>query len=236
MSYGRDICTRGLAYSFEKDHPVLAGIDLDVSGGEVVAVLGPNGAGKSTLLRLMAGLLEPSSGSVKVGGVDVHGKKGSEARMRVGLLFQDPDDQIFMPRVWDDVAFGPINQGLGEDEVIKRVEEAMALAGITGYGDRVPHHLSFGEKKRAAIAGVLAMKPDILLLDEPTANLDPRGRRELLETIKGLGCTTIIATHDIEAAFRVADRAYILKKTIIGEGKLEDLMGDGELMERASLV
>lgn len=236
MSGGLVIEVRELEYSYEDGSPALDGISLDVSSGEIVAVLGPNGAGKSTLLRLLAGLLDPKKGSVQVDGIDIHGKKGDEARRKVGLLFQDPDDQIFMPRVWDDVAFGPINLRLEKDEVERRVEEAMSLAGLTGYEDRVPHHLSFGEKKRVAIAGVLAMKPDILLLDEPTANLDPRGRRELVETVKGLGCTIIIATHDLEAASLVADRAYILSREIIGEGTIDELMADKCLMERADLI
>ena len=153
----------------------------------------------------------------------------------VGFLFQDPDDQIFMPNVWDDVAFGPINMGLGAEEVKERVREAMAMAGILGYEERAPHHLSFGEKKRVAIAGVLAMRSPILLLDEPTANLDPQGRRDLMKILDSLSQTVVLATHDLSVAFELTDRVIVLKKRKIFDGDPGELVERPEILSEASL-
>ena len=166
-------------YRYPESQPALQDVNLRIAPGEKVALVGPNGAGKSTLLHLMAGLFRPSAGAVEVGGVRSSKKEAPQVRRQVGFLFQDPDDQIFMPSVFEDVAFGPINMKLSEEEVKQRVAKAMADCGISDFGDRVPHRLSLGEKKRVAMAGLLAMSPDILLLDEPTANLDPLGRRDL---------------------------------------------------------
>jgi cobalt/nickel transport system ATP-binding protein len=154
------------------------------------------------------------------------------------MLFQDPDDQIFMPRVWDDVAFGPINLGLDEKAVKKRVKRALEAAGLHGYDDRVPHRLSYGEKKRVAFAGVLAMEPEILLLDEPTANLDPRNRRDLLkmvDTLNKRGTTVVTATHDMEAIAELADRVYVLNRTVIRQGTVREIFMDPKLLEAHNL-
>jgi cobalt/nickel transport system ATP-binding protein len=214
---------KSVSYAYEDATAALEGVSMELGEGECVAILGPNGAGKSTLLKLMTRLLEPTSGVVETGG------KG------VGIIFQDPDDQIFMPRVWDDIAFGPINLGLDRAEVERRVEKAMGTAGLAGYEERVPHHLSYGERKRVAIAGVLAMEPDILLLDEPTANLDPRGRRAIMEFIGGLGISVVLATHDIEAAAEMADRIYVLDRKVLAQGTSRDILTDAKLLESAGL-
>ncbi len=213
-------------------------VDIALRRGETVVVLGPNGAGKTTLLHLLAGLEPPTTGSVTLKGRPLTSKgmgRSSAPPGSVGLLFQDPDDQLFMPRVLDDVAFGPLNMDLPEDEVRRRVRKAMKEAGIEGFDDRLPHHLSTGEKKRVAIAGVLAMRPRVLLLDEPTANLDPRGRRELLELIRGLGTTVLIATHDVDAAVELADRVVVLDGTVLREGSPVEVFADTRLLERAGL-
>ena len=165
---------RNVSYRYPDGTRALENVNIVIEAGERVSLVGPNGAGKSTLLHMLDALYIPTEGTLEIAGIVVNKKTAAQATMKAGLLFQDPDDQVFMPRVWDDVAFGPINMGLGEPEVRKRVERSMALAGVTDYADRVPHHLSFGEKKRVAIAGLLAMEPQIYLLDEPTANLDPR--------------------------------------------------------------
>ncbi len=197
----------GISYKYGDEAPALDGVDMEIACGECVAVLGHNGAGKSTLLKIMAGLLDPGSGALEIKGEKLTRKNADFLRQSIGILFQDPDDQIFMPRVWDDVAFGPLNQGFTGQELDARVRDALKITGLEDFAERVPHHLSYGEKKRVAIAGILAMKPEILLLDEPTANLDPVGRRELLALLKGLGCTIIMATHDMEAA---ADRKSVV--------------------------
>ena len=186
----------------------------------------------------MAGLKPAGSGSVRLFGETLCKKNGDLLRKRLGILFQDPDDQIFMPRVWDDVAFGPINQGLGADEVGRRVRNALKDAGLAGYDDRVPHHLSYGEKKRVAFAGVLAMRPKIILLDEPTANLDPRNRRALIGLVNRMnrrGATVITATHDMGAVSELADRVYVLNRTILREGPVREIFEDSELLRRNNL-
>lgn len=223
----------GISYKYEDGILALENVDMEVPEGQCVAILGPNGAGKSTLLKIMAGLLPPAKGKVHVSGKEV-GEKGT-ASNGVGIVFQDPDDQIFMPRVWDDIAFGPINLGLAKDEVEKRVEAAMRISGIEGFSDRVPHHLSYGEKKRVAMAGILAMEPKILLLDEPTANLDPEGRSGIMKFIKGLGCTVVLATHDIEAAAAMADKIYLLDGKVLAHGDTREILANRALMESAGL-
>ena len=161
-------------YRYPEADIAIENIDLEIEKGERVALVGPNGAGKSTLLHIMAGLFFPTSGKAWINDVELSRKSAPRARKGVGLLFQDPDDQIFMPTVYEDVTFGPINLGLKEEEVHRRAIKAMELAGVADYGERVPHRLSTGEKKRVAIAGLLAMSPPTLLMDEPTANLDPQ--------------------------------------------------------------
>jgi cobalt/nickel transport system ATP-binding protein len=183
----------------------------------------------------MAGLFLPTEGSLSIRGELVTKKNLVKARSNVGLLFQDPDDQIFMPTVWDDVAFGPINIGLDQATVEERVAEAIEMAGIQGYEQRVPHHLSFGEKKRVAIAGVLAMKPSILLLDEPTANLDPQGRRDLMEILDSLEATQVFATHDFSVAYELTAQAVLLMRSIIFQGTFRELVEKPDILKQANL-
>lgn len=222
-------------FRYEDNTLALEGINLGIDKGERVAILGPNGAGKSTLLKLAAGLLFPGEGKVKLFGEALTKKSAYNLRKHVGILFQDPDDQIFMPKVWDDVAFGPINLGYGAEKVRTLVNHALTDSGLKGFEDRVPHHLSYGEKKRVAIAGILAMKPEILLLDEPTANLDPKGRIELMDIIKKSCETLVIATHDVNIAAQIADRGIVLNKKLIANGPMKELFSDAELLKENSL-
>ena len=224
-----------VSYVYPDGIRALEKIDLTIGQGERVALVGPNGAGKSTLLRIMAALNFPTGGTVEIIGERVTKRDAERLRRQIGFLFQDPDDQIFMPTVWDDVAFGPINMQLNPDEVGKRVKDAMSFAGIDGYEQRVPHHLSFGEKKRVAIAGVLAMKAPILLLDEPTANLDPQGRRDLIKILQSLPGTILLATHDLSVASELADRVVVLKKTKLYDGDIRTLLENPLTLSQANL-
>jgi cobalt/nickel transport system ATP-binding protein len=199
-----------LSFEYGNGLSALSGISLEVSKGETVVLIGPNGAGKSTLLLLMRGLLGALDGRVQIAGEPLDSKKRVEALAgKVGLLFQNPDDQLFCTTVFDDVAFGPINMGLGREQVKERVEKALSAVGLSGYENRVPHHLSGGEKRRVSLATVYSMHPDILLLDEPTSYLDPRARHEVIKLIHEFPGTKIIATHDFELILKAADRAVL---------------------------
>ena len=188
---------RGLAFRYPGSQQALFGVDLHVHAGERVALLGPNGAGKTTLVLHLNGVLRAGAGTVSVSGLSVDDANLAEIRRRVGIVFQDPDDQLFMPTVRDDVAFGPANLGLRGAELEARVAMALAAVGVADLADRVPHHLSFGQRRRVAIATVLAMEPDILVLDEPTSNLDPASRRELADILRALPVTVLMVTHDL---------------------------------------
>ncbi len=224
-----------VSYVYSDGIKAIENVSFSVGRGERVALVGPNGAGKSTLLRILAGLYFPTSGTAEIAGTPLTKKEAEGLRRKVGFLFQDPDDQIFMPTVWDDVAFGPINLGLVEEEVRERVANAMSMTGIEGYEERVPHHLSFGEKKRVAIAGVLAMRAPILLLDEPTANLDPQGRRDLVKILDSLSETVVLATHDLSVAFELTQRAIVLKRTKIFDGSPRELVERSDILAEANL-
>lgn len=216
--------------------PALSALSLSIRSGERIALMGPNGAGKSTLLQLMAGLLAPSRGVVRWRGQRLP-RRPMPLHAGIGLLFQNPDDQLVLPQVGEDVALGPRNLGLTEDEVQARVREALARVGLDGFDDRLSHTLSRGEKQRAALAGVLATNPRVLLLDEPTASLDPAGRRSLLELLATLasGTTLVIATHDAGAAARLAQRVVVLDRRLLGQGAAAHIFADGELLARARL-
>jgi len=227
-------------YAYPDGSKALDGVSLKVVKGERVAVLGPNGAGKSTLLMLIDGLYTPSKGSVEVLGMPVEGRNLAQIRRRVGLVFQEPDNQLFCPTLWEDVTFGPLNMGLPEDEVRRRAGDALKAVRLEGFGGKPPHHLSVGEKRRAAIATVLAMKPDVLILDEPTANLDPESRVELVRLLndlhKGGEITLIVATHDVNFVPAVAGRVYVLNRgRTVAEGVVRDIFSNFELMKKASL-
>jgi cobalt/nickel transport system ATP-binding protein len=200
--------------------------------GERVALLGPNGAGKTTLVMHLNGILLSDQGIVKVAGIKVDKENLFEVRKRVGLVFQDPDDQLFMTTVRDDVAFGPSNIGIQGEELNKVVDYALDQVKMKEFADRPPHHLSFGQRRRVAVATVLAMKPDILVLDEPSSNLDPASRRELAEILLNLDVTIFMVTHDLPYALEICPRAAILNNgKIVADGNTRDLLGDEELME-----
>lgn len=229
---------KDLSFIYPNGNLALENISLDISEGESVAIIGPNGAGKSTLLLHLNGILKGEKGNVEIFGDDTLDGDIREIRRRVGIVFQDPDDQLFMPTVFDDVAFGPINLGLAEKEVNERVFKALSMVGLDGYGDKCPHNLSFGEKKRLCLATILSMDPDILVLDEPASNLDPRSRQELIGTIKKLkqeGKTIITATHDVNAVAEIADRIYVLNKRILAEGATRDIFSRTELLRGEGL-
>jgi len=193
----------GVRFAYPDGQVALDGVDLEVAAGERVAVLGPNGAGKSTLVLHLNGILTPQAGTVEVGGAPVERATLAEVRRRVALVFQDPDDQLFMPTVADDVAFGPAHAGLRGPELEARVAAALEAVGLPGLGARAPHHLSLGQRRRAAVATVLALRPELLVLDEPTANLDPAARRELAEVLTALDLTTVVVTHDLPYALQL---------------------------------
>ncbi|MGW5365664.1 energy-coupling factor ABC transporter ATP-binding protein [Actinopolymorpha pittospori] len=222
----------GLAYAYPDGHQALYGVDLSLARGERVALLGPNGAGKTTLVLHLNGILTAGLGSVHVDGMLVGKETLREVRRRVGVVFQDPDDQLFMPTVRDDVAFGPANLGMRGAELDARVDEALDLVGMRAYADRPPHHLSFGQRRRVAVATVLAMRPSVLVLDEPSSNLDPASRRELAEILTALDVTVLMVTHDLPYALQLCERSVILDEgTIVADGSTRDLLADADLME-----
>ena len=220
-----------LAFAYPDGHQALFGVTLRVERGERVALLGPNGAGKTTLVLHLNGVLTAGAGEVRVAGLPVTRQHLKEIRRRVGIVFQDPDDQLFMPTVFEDVAFGPANLGLRGQELETRVERALAAVGMEAYRQRPPHHLSFGQRRRVAIATVLAMEPEILVLDEPSSNLDPAGRRELAEILERLGITMLMVTHDLPYALQLCPRSLIMNGgAITADGPTAELMADDELM------
>jgi cobalt/nickel transport system ATP-binding protein len=224
------IRARGLEYRYPTGRRALCGIDLEVGHGERVAVLGPNGAGKTTFMLHLNGL-RTGTGSLEVAGLAVAPGTLHELRARVGLVFQDPDDQLFMPTVREDVAFGPLNMGLSRGEVNARVAEALAAVRMSHVADRAPYQLSMGERRRVAIATVLAMDPDLLVLDEPSANLDPRARRELLEVLERIERTLLVTTHDLPLAAELCERAVILAAgRVVGDGPCAEILADEELL------
>ena len=226
---------RDLHYRYPDGREALRGIDLRVGHGERVAVLGPNGAGKTTFVFHLNALLQ-GSGQLEVAGITVGGKTVRELRTRVGLVFQDPDDQLFMPTVREDVAFGPLNQGLTPAEALRRVDEALDAVRMSHAADRAPHQLSMGERRRVAIATVLAMRPQLLVLDEPTANLDPRARRELLTVLDQIERTMLVVTHDLPFAAALCERAVILSRgRIAADGPCTTILADEHLLARHDL-
>ena len=232
------ISIKNLTYNYPDGTNALENISLEILKGESVAILGPNGAGKSTLLLHLNGILKGNNGIIKIFNNDLKNKKKEEIIREVGVVFQDPDCQLFMPTVFDDVAFGPINMNLPEDEVRDRVCDALKKVNMSDYKDKCPHHLSFGEKKKISFAGVLSMNPEIVVLDEPTANLDPRSRRDLIEIIKKLkneGKTLVIATHDLNAIPEIVDKIYVLNKTLIAGGTAREIFLNTKLLKSQNL-
>ncbi|WP_338824438.1 Energy-coupling factor transporter ATP-binding protein EcfA3 [Moorella humiferrea] len=225
-----------LKYKYPDGHQALNGVAFRITHGESVAIIGANGAGKSTLLLHLVGVLFPEEGEIRIGEIPVTRKTLPLIRQRVGMVFQDPDDQLFMPTVYDDVAFGPRNLKLPEEEVEKRVVASLDTVGILHLKDRPPYKLSGGEKRAAAIATVLAMNPDILVMDEPTSSLDPRSRRRLISLLKGFTHTKIIATHDLDMVFELCERTIVLKDgRVMADGRTEKIISDAALMEECGL-
>ncbi|KJS16387.1 MAG: cobalt ABC transporter ATPase [Peptococcaceae bacterium BRH_c4b] len=227
-----------LYYSYRDGTEALRGLSLYVDENERVALLGPNGAGKSTLLLHLNGINLPGQGVVRVLGKEINSKTEKWVRTKVGLVFQDPDDQVFSYTVHEDVAFGPRNMGLSPPEVEERVEQALEAVGMSNYAGHPPYHLSYGQKKRVAIAGVLAMGPPVIVLDEPMAYLDPRGKETLLEILNRLhksGATIIIATHDVDFAAEWADRVVIIKDGRTLRQGDTSLLTDEEVVSEAHL-
>jgi cobalt/nickel transport system ATP-binding protein len=225
------ISVRGLRFAYPDGRVALDGVDLDVGAGERVAVLGPNGAGKTTLALHLNGIHTPQHGTVAVGGLPVTRDNLARVRQRVGIVFQDPDDQLFMPTVADDVAFGPAHAGLRDAELDGRVAAALAAVDMDAHRDATPHHLSFGQRRRVAIATVLASRPDVLVLDEPTANLDPAARRELTDVLDSLDITLLVVTHDLPYAHELCSRAVILDGgRVTADGPTGDILADIELL------
>jgi len=232
---------RALVFRWPGGGRGLEGLDLAVSRGRTLAVLGPNGAGKSTLLLHLNGTLRPESGEVRLEGTPAgYGRAALSAwRRRVGLVLQDPDDQLFAASVAEDVSFGPLNLGLPPDEAAGRVSEALAALGISDLAERAPHHLSFGQKKRVAIAGAVAMRPEILLLDEPLAGLDPRSGLRLRVLLAGLaaaGTTLVLTTHDVDLAWALADEvALFVAGRTLRQGPAAEVLADRALLAEAGL-
>jgi energy-coupling factor transporter ATP-binding protein EcfA2 len=249
---------RDLSYRYPDGLQALRGIDLTIMPGETVALVGPNGAGKSTLLLHLNGLLpgrgqgspgpthahgprlrEPGRNGVPhvwIDGLEVNARNAPEVRRRVGLVFQDPDDQLFSTTVIEDVAFGPLNLGLGAAEARRIAGDCLGRVDLADAADRAPHHLSFGERKRVCLAGVLACSPSILVLDEPTANLDPRGRRRFIQLIRGLPATKLIATHDLEMVLELCNRTILLDAgRVVANGLSRNVLGDPNLLEAHGL-
>ncbi len=221
----------GLAYAYPDGHQALFGVDFSVARGERVALLGPNGAGKTTLVLHLNGILTAGAGSVAVAGMPVDKRNMAEIRRRVGIVFQDPDDQLFMPTVREDVAFGPAAAGVKGPELEACVDRALDLVGMGEFKDRPPHHLSFGQRRRVAVATVLAMEPEILVLDEPSSNLDPASRRELADILRSLDVTVLMVTHDLPYALELCSRALILSDGVIAaDGPTAELLSDEALM------
>ncbi len=216
-----------LHFSYPDGFEALHGIDLRLARGEKAALVGPNGAGKSTLMLHLNGIHLPSHGSVRIAGEAVSRSTVKRIRAAVGLVFQEPDDQLFSPTVFDDVAFGPLHMGVPEAEIHDRVERALSAVGMAGFERRLPHRLSLGQRKRVALATVLSMDPTVLVFDEPSAGLDPRGRRELIGLLRSLTQTLLVSTHDMRLVAEVFPRVIVMDGgTIVGDGRTEQVLAD----------
>ena len=232
---------RNICYSYGDDTQALKNVNLKINNGEMVAILGKNGAGKSTLFLHFNGIYEPDSGEILIDGEKLKYNKKAllKCRQKVGIVFQNPDNQIFAPSVEEDVAFGPLNLKLPMDEVQRRVEDALKRVGMEGFEKKAPHHLSGGQKKRVAIAGILAMKPEIMILDEPTAGLDPQGAIKIMNLLSQLnseGITIVISTHDVDSISQYVNKIFVMADgEIIGDGTPKEIFSNEELIKKANL-
>jgi cobalt/nickel transport system ATP-binding protein len=233
---GRWVEVEHLHFSYPDGFEALAGVHLRIARGEKVALVGPNGAGKSTLMLHFNGINLPSHGVVRIGGTVVDRKSVKRIRAEVGLVFQDPDDQLFSPTVFEDVAFGPLHMGVPESEIHDRVERALAAVGMPGFERRLPHRLSLGQRKRVALATVLSMDPSVLVFDEPSAGLDPRGRRELISLLRTLDQTLLVSTHDMRLVAEVFPRVVVMDGgLIVGDGPTAEILADDAFLEEHGL-
>jgi cobalt transport protein ATP-binding subunit len=229
------LAVKQLSFSYPDGHQALKNVSLGIAPGEKVALVGPNGAGKSTLMLHLNGLLQ-GQGTIEVAGLPVVKGHFPIIRSKVGMVFQNPDDQLFSPTVFDDVAFGPLHMGLPEAEIRQRVAKALSLVGMDGFEDRLSHHLSLGQKKRVAIATVLSMDPEILVLDEPSAGLDPRARRALINLLHDLPLTMLVSSHDMLMVRELFPRMIIMDEGhVVADGETAVLLSDVELLERHGL-
>ena len=227
---------RHLHFAYPDGFEALRGVDLHIEPGEKVALVGPNGAGKSTLMLHLNGIHEPTHGTVEIGGTLVDRRSVRRIRAEVGLVFQDPDDQLFSPTVFEDVAFGPIHLGRPVGEIHDRVERALAAVGMSGFERRIPHRLSLGQRKRVALATVLSMDPSVLVFDEPSAGLDPRGRRELIEVLRALDQTLLVSTHDMRLVEEVFGRTVVMDDgLVVGDGPTATILADVPFLEAHGL-
>lgn len=233
------VSVEDVKFSYPAGVSALKGVSLEIKKGEKVAILGPNGSGKSTLILLIAGLLNPTKGQIKVFGQPTTSKDFPKLRSRIGLVFQDPDDQLFTPTVREDVEYGPKNLGLPAKVISERCDHILEDIGISHLKDRPPHRLSFGEKKKVSLATALILRPELLILDEPTANLDLLSRRALIDLLNELnaeGTTIVISTHDVEALPELADRVIVVSHgSLLGRGEMHKVLQDAALLESAGL-
>ena len=225
-----------LSYAYPDGHKALKGIDFSINQGESIAILGPNGAGKTTLILHLNGILGELKGEIEVDGLEYSTENIGKIRKTVGVVFQDPDDQLFMPTVIEDVMFGPKNFGYSNEESETNAVEALKMVGMENFQDRAPHHLSFGQKRKVAIATVLASKPKLLVLDEPASNLDPASRRDLIDILIKLDISIILVTHDLPMALEICERSLVLNEGIIKEDSLtKDIIQNKQLMKENRL-
>ena len=235
LTNGRVLSVKNLSFRYPDGHAALQDVSLEIECGEKVALVGPNGAGKSTLMLHLNGILS-GDGEISIAGLSLEKSSLPLIRAKVGMVFQNPDDQLFSPTVFEDVAFGPLHMGFSEEEVRERVDRALDQVGMKSYAHRLSHHLSVGEKKRISIATVLSMEPEILVLDEPSAGLDPRARRSLINLLREMPLTMLVSTHDMRMVAELFTRMVVMDGgRIVADGAVNEILSDAELLESHGL-